>query len=640
MKDRNRKRTAAVSGVLKGNLLEGPLGGKARATFKDGPISERMATSVILVGILVLGCAIRLVHFWAISRTAFLKITFISISSDPYAFWHWAQTILAGDLLGRDTYHPYFEWMKEMAPQETWYRWWGGKEIFQQAPFYPYFVAGLLALSKNSLSFVILIQLLIGALQPLVMFWLARRLFDDRVGLVAAALTAFYGPFIFHQGALLRDWLPPLLEPLALLVLLRVRASGRALDGLLAGALIGVATLTKETGLLLVPMALLWLILEYRGAMRRAGASAAVLILGLLLAMSPLVLRNYLVGAPMFALSNRTAEGVIEGNVADTFPVGLHHPLSMKGILERSDGRLGAVIRETLGTYQGDWLGIVKIQLLKLRGLVDPLEVPNNVAFVYGLEISPVLSFTLRYGLIFPLGLAGFLLSLKALRRHLLLALYGIVTIGGLVTAIILARYRLVLVPVLIVYGAAGVAWLIEAIRRRQTVRARTYLGLLLGIAVVQHLLMPFREMREMPYYVIHGGDYIFSARIYAAEGRPDRAVAELKRLQTKARQGPSFATQAYLTTLDEGNYRAQWAAQLLEKGKRDEASRQAELAEAAYANHVNLSSPYSTLGSLYLKLGEPGKARAFFERFLELEPEGPKAEAVRRVLSRLEGSR
>lgn len=592
---------------------------------------------LVLLGILASGVAIRLIHFWAISRTAFLRITLVSTNSDPYAFWQWAQTILAGDLLGRDTYHPYFEWMKEMAPLETWYRWWGGKEIFHQAPLYPYMVAGLSALTGNSLEFVVLAQLLLGSLQPLVMFWLARRLFDDRVGLVAAAATALYGPFVLHQGALLRDWLPPLLEPLALVALLRARASGRSADGLLAGSLIGVATLTKETALMLVPMAILWLVLEHRGVLRRVGFSAAVVLAGFSLAVSPLVVRNYVVGAPLFSLSNRGAEGLIEGNAADTFPVGLHHPLSMKGILERSDGRLGAVIRETLGTYQGDWLGFVKIQLLKVRGLVDPLEVPNNLGFVYGLEISPVLSLTLRYGAIFPLGLAGFLLSLKASRRHLLLMLYGLLTVGGLMSAIILARYRLVLVPVLIVYGAAGAVWLIEAVRTRQVTRTLTFLSLLLGIAAVQHLLIPFRMLRDIPYYALHHSDYFFSAKIYASEGRPDQAVAELERLQAKVRERPGFAWVAYETTLAEGNYRAQWAEQLIEGGKRDEAGRQVELARAAYANHLSLSSPYFTLGNLYLKLGEPAKARTFFEQFLEREPAGPKAEAARRVLSRRE---
>ena len=50
------------------------------------------------------------------------------------AFWHWAQSILAGD--------------------------WLGKEIYHQAPLYPYLLAVVLAV-KNSPTFAIGAQLLL-----------------------------------------------------------------------------------------------------------------------------------------------------------------------------------------------------------------------------------------------------------------------------------------------------------------------------------------------------------------------------------------------------------------------------------------------------------------------------------------------
>lgn len=605
--------------------------------IKDRPLT-RQIEQYLLVGILVLGCLLRLGHLWAIWDTAFLKtpLFLVGANSDQYAFWQWAHTILAGDLLGRNTYHPFNSWMKAIAPLETWYRWWGGKQIFQQAPFYPYWVAGLRALSWNSLRFVILVQLLVGALQPLIMFWLAKRLFDARAGLVAAALTAFYGPFIFHQGTLLRDWLPPILEPLALVALLRARETGRGAHWLVAGGILGTALLTKEGVLLFVPLALLWLFLEYRPSVRQAGASAATLLLGFLLALSPLMIRNGIVGAPLFAISNRAAEGFIIGNAADA--VGTFIPKTLGKILARSNGRLLPTIQETLGTYHGDWAGFVDQQVFKFRGLVDPFEVPNNVSFSYGLEISPALWFTLRYGIIFPLGVAGFVLSLRTWRRHRLLWLYGLSTVGGLMAANILARYRLALVPVLVVYGAAGVVSVFEMVRSRRTAKIKLYLLLVAGVAVAQHVLVPSRLLQDAPDHSIHSFDYLVSADIYASEGRLDRAVAEMERLQEKAGERPSLASIVADARFLEGNYRAQWAEHLIKEGKWEEARRQAELAEAAY-KHLNLSAPNSVLGGLYLALGEPARARGFYERFLALGPDGSKADEVRRILSRLDDS-
>jgi 4-amino-4-deoxy-L-arabinose transferase-like glycosyltransferase len=206
---------------------------------------QNRKTTPLLLGIITLGLCVRLIHFWAISDTALAKFHSVP-DTDIHTFWNWAQQILAGDVLS--AYHRYKGFMQEIAPLETWYRWWGGKEIFRTAPLFPYAVAGLLAVSGGSLLFVLFVQLLVGAIHPLVLFGLARRVFDERVGLAAAGLTALYGPFIFYQGVLLRDWLPPFLEPLALLLLLRARENRRGRDWLLAGAALGLALCSGFSG--------------------------------------------------------------------------------------------------------------------------------------------------------------------------------------------------------------------------------------------------------------------------------------------------------------------------------------------------------------------------------------------------------
>jgi tetratricopeptide (TPR) repeat protein len=600
--------------------------------------STREREHLFLLAILALALVVRFTHFLTIAGTAFPKFPLVFDQSDLNTYWEWAQAIRAGDWLGRATYHPAFDWMKAIAPQEVWYRWWGGEGIFQQAPLYAYGVAALLTVSRGSLEFVTVMQLVLGAFQPLVMFWLGRRLFDSRVGLVAAALTTVYGPFIFYQSVLLRDWLPPILEPLVLVALLRARARGRLVDWGLAGAALGLALVAKETLQLFVPLAFLWLALEHRDAKQRVATSCAAVFVGLLLVLSPLVARNALVGAPPFAFSNRAAEGLIEGNAADGFPIGLTDPPSMKGILERSDGRLEGVIREILGTYHGDWLKLARLELFKLRAVADPLEVPNNVDFYYGRQISPTLRLTLTYGTILPLGLTGFLLSLQIWRRHLLLILYALSTLTGLMSTIILARFRMVLVTILIVYAAVGLVWLFEAMRARWLTVPITYGSLLAGFALLVHLVLPIPSLREKPAFAIYPPDYLVAAHIYAHEGQFDRALAEIERLEARAAERPSFAELAREAWLYDGDYRTLWANQLLSHGRPDEAKRQAERVERQYASHPELSYPFYNLGFLNLKLGEPAKARAYFERFLAREPAGAQAENVRHALAEMKG--
>jgi len=595
-------------------------------------------TRAWLLGILAVAVLIRAAHLSAIASTAFPKFPLVFDQSDLSTYWEWAQGIRAGDWLGRDPYHPAFRWMMDIAPLETWYRWWGGKAIFQEAPLYAYGVAGLLAASAGSLLFVDAVQLAVGALQPLVMFWLGRRFYgDDRVGLVAAALTAVYGPFVFHQGALLRDWLPPLLEPLALVALLRAREKGRAAAWVAGGAAIGLALLAKETFLVFAPLALAWTAWELRREPRRAALAVAALAAGIALVLSPLVARNVAVGAPALAFSNRAAEGLIEGNAADGFPVGLTHPPSMKGILERSDGRLGRVAWEVARTYTGDAPAFARVLLLKLRALVDPLEVPNNLSVSYGREISPALRLSLTYGAIFPLGVAGFALALGACRRRGLFLLYALAVVTALVSTIVLARFRLALVPVLIVCAAAGLVWCWDAARTPRAGRVAAYAALVIGSAAAQHLAAPIPALRDMPDLAVYPPEYLLAAHIYAHDGQFDRALAQIARLQARAAERPAFADLARAAALSETELRTLWAGRLLAAGRRDLAIEQAAKAAAALPSPPGSASPLYDLGALFARLGEPGRARAHLQRFLAAEPAGPRADRARRALADLD---
>ena len=106
-----------------------------------------------------------------------------------------------------------------------------------------------------------------------------------------------------------------------------------------------------------------------------------------------------------------------------------------------------------------------------------------------------------------------------------------------------------------------------------------------------------------------------------------------------KARDRPHLSRPAADASLLEGDWRAAWAKTLIQEGKLEQARRQVALAQTAYAQQSSLSYPHYNLGQLYLRLDEPGKARAFFMRFLELEPEGDRADQTRRLLLQLGGS-
>jgi len=137
---------------------------------KERPLADWEPTERVtrwLFGVILpLGLLVRLLHLWAISEAAYPRIRGALPVSDTYAHSRGARTILAGDWRGREICHPYFEWMKGIAPAETWYRWWGGKEIFQPGPLYPSFLAGRLALCESSVTWVLLVSSSPGPCSP------------------------------------------------------------------------------------------------------------------------------------------------------------------------------------------------------------------------------------------------------------------------------------------------------------------------------------------------------------------------------------------------------------------------------------------------------------------------------------------
>lgn len=587
----------------------------------------------LLTAIVAAGLLLRLLHLWFISQTAFLEFPLTHVQSDMHAFWQWARTILDGDWLGRNPYHPYFRWMEKIAPMETWERWRGGKEVFHQAPLYPYFVAGLLEL-KDSLNFVLLVQVVIGSLHPLIMFFLARRLFDDRAGLLAAALTALYGPFIFYEAVLLRDWLPPLIEPLIVFMALRARASRKPVAWLLTGCVMGVAGLIKETTFLLSIAVAAWLLVESDRPRRQMMRSTALLIAGFLLCVIPLVLRNAVVGLPLYAISSQGAGNFLIGLLASQDPVGLNS-LDMGDIAVKTEGRSLDLVREALRSYHGDYWGLVQHQLLKLKGLVDSYEPPNNVSYYYGQDISPLLRFTVDYRLIFPLGLAGFLLLLMRRQEHILLYLYGFIAITVQMFTVILSRFRLELVPMLILCAAYFLNHVITKFRHQKWGQVIGLLSLVLAIGTIQQIWTSRYDPATAPTQYWDFTEYRMAARIYASRGRFDLATDELARFRDKTRHSPPDAQQFAIATADQGDYHLMWAKELIEKEKPDQARKETIVAEAVYSEQKLFNYPLYNLGAMYFKLDEPETGKTFLKRFLEMEPEGPQSEKARLLMAR-----
>jgi len=209
------------------------------ALLTIAPTRPAWSWRAALAGLLLLGAATRLV-----------RLTVLPAFLDETWYISWSQKLTAGMSLVRP--------------------WLAGKglPIFLNALVLP--LAGGHDLAASRAVTAALSLLTVAAV-----FFLARRLYDDRTAVVAALLYVFCPFALFHDRLFLADAALTAFFSLALVASIDLARSGRRRDGVLCGLALALATLSKANGVLLlfVPAAA-WLALA-RPLRRSAAALAA-----------------------------------------------------------------------------------------------------------------------------------------------------------------------------------------------------------------------------------------------------------------------------------------------------------------------------------------------------------------------------
>jgi hypothetical protein len=478
------------------------------------------------------------VHFWNCAQSPLVQFSFVNQHTDMYANLRWAQSIQQQGWLNPHPYHPDNDWMKPIASREQWLQWWGGDVIFQQSPLYAYFLSGLLWLNGNVL-YVHFVQALLGMGLCVLTGWIAfRATQDSRAGWVAFWLAALYSPYYAYSWPLLRDLLGWIITGVVLLLLLELDlpAKNERKKNLMMGAVglaLGIGYLARETFLLIIPLVVV--VLAIQAIRFRNYVPFVCLMGGVLLAMSPLLIRNAEVGAPFFSSSNRFAEGFIEGNARSTLPDQFVIPTEMPSILEKTGGKPLPVVVATLKTHPNVW-SFLHLQTLKVLSLLDPYEPCDNLSIYFMENISPPVRWGLRHWMIIIPGVGGLILSLLAKdRRHFWLWLLLVPLLAGVMIGTPLSRYRQSLVILWIPWAAYFlVTWWKSLNENRHQAWTMAFIVFLGWISCVTVFARFPRNLYERPW------EYSYSVTVYQNMGQPDKAE-EMRQLLNKKfpRPGP-----------------------------------------------------------------------------------------------------
>ncbi|MBW8876437.1 MAG: tetratricopeptide repeat protein [Acidobacteria bacterium] len=535
-----------------------------------------------LGAILALALALRLAHWWAVREQPF----FAWLAMDSQEYDRWAQEIAAGD--------------------------WLGSQVFFQAPLYPYLLAVLYTVFGRSLDAVYLAQIALAVAGCYALYRAGREMAGEDVGLGAALLAAVYGPFLFYDAQLAKE--SPAVAVTSFLLWALAAARGRperpgTWRWLGVGALLGVLALLRENALLLLPF-LLPLAWSREGGGRAFLRRGGALVAGLVLALLPVAVRNGVVGGKGGDFLPTTFQGGVNFYIGNNPQAdGTYQPIvpgKQIPALERREpvrvAEQAAGRRLTGGEVSRYWLGrsldwarrepgaFLRLQIRKLGMFWSWYEWPDAVDYYHVKTLSPVLRLPLlEFGGAVLLALAGLVLARSHLNLFAPALLFALGWMLSTIVFFLFSRYRLPVVPALLVFGGVTLSRLAEAWRPG------------LAAIVLAALLLPramgFEPRMDLVEYNL--------GRLYDEQGRP---AAAREHYQAAFVLNPKD----FLACLNLGNLAARqgdWATAL-------------RFYQRAAALEPRSDDAESNQGGVYLALGDLAQAEAHLDRALALNPQ------------------
>jgi 4-amino-4-deoxy-L-arabinose transferase-like glycosyltransferase len=450
----------------------------------------------VILTLLLVSLLIRIAYFAEIIKGPCYK-QHLWDQSDMNFFHSWAQQLVDGDWLINKPLHPYHNWHERVADnyfrsyrerhatlhrnslplqvdmeakRQLWNRWYGGTR-YHQEPLYPYVVAVIYRLFGVRVAWVFLFQLSIGIASVFLIYDITMRLFDSRVAAIAGTLAVLCGPLLFFEMVLLRSTLISFFGLFFVWLILNVQNAESALSWVRIGLFFGISVLLKSTFLIFLAGIIAYLIFRHRHSVKRALIYSSALIAGVIISLSPLMVRNVAVGTSPLGLSSVTAVTFLSANAGDSHPRGFFVSENIASVMDKTNGAVIPTVIETLKTQSISRYALLVMHKFML--MLHWYEIPNNANFYYYRLHSYVLRFLpITFLILAPLGIVGVGLAICERRRCAPLYLLLSMHVVSILIVYVSARFRNPMIAALLPFSALTVARIGESLEKRNVRRA------------------------------------------------------------------------------------------------------------------------------------------------------------------------
>lgn len=387
------------------------------------------------------------------------------------------QNSVIADMLALDQ-EDYNAWGLRIAKGD-----WIGSEVFYGMPLYAYFLGFVYRLFGHGIWIVRLIQVLLGALNCTLIFYIARKVFKDiHIALIAFAIAFFFKLSVFYELLLDGSTIATFIFLAIIYVSSRISDKPSRIRCALLGTLVSIAVLVRANFLILAPLIVIWLMAAFDMPKARKAALIALFMLPIVISISLVTMRNYHVAKDLIPL---TAHGGInfylgngpyadgrypnspftaggsENMIKQSFVVAsreLNKKLKPSEASSYWSNKAFEFIRENPRKY-------VSLLLNKTRLFISGFEMPDILSYTFSYKFIPMLRFFfITFALVIPLGISGMVLSIPLKNRmaRLLLILF-LGYSAGIISFMVNERYKVPLYPFFIIFSSYGLAYLFRS---------------------------------------------------------------------------------------------------------------------------------------------------------------------------------
>ncbi len=525
---------------------------RARSTPSDAEAQRSRAVVrlarwdwIALGAILVFGLVLRIVYLTEIDGSPAFRYPAYDAAFNDY----WARCLASGEWSAPEFY-------PDPQIQDT---------PFFRPPGYPYFLAGVYVLTGQSYLGARIVQMLMGLASVVLAFMLGRSFFGCGVSLFFAALVSCYWLFVYFEGELQAPVLMVFLTLATMNMLARWLTRTTYANTIAAGLLLGVLALVMPNALVLAPVALVWIwwVARRRGDPRRFRVALLGFPIGVVLAIAPATIRNYAVADDLVLITSNAGINLYIGNNEHTDCVTANAPIlgeatalgswtcfdepAITAAVEKIEGRplkssevsrffIGKAL-DHIARHPGKTMELTGKKALLFWG---PAEISNNEVLRFERTHSRALRFLPGFPLALALAIVGVALlffEFRAARRTkgkagaassrrfeltMLFLAFIAVYFASYLPFFIAGRYRVPVIPLLLLFGAYG----IERVRSMAAGRRLTDGAIWIGVFVAAY----FGTTRQFVEYRANLGMWHFlRGDAYRKQGNVERARVEFQ---------------------------------------------------------------------------------------------------------------